>query len=314
MKKVLFVGCTNLSFLLLDYLINQKCCVISGVLTNREHFKISYSEELVQNFNYADLSLLAERNRIPFYRMEKNMFESNLATWTNDLDVDLILVVGWYHLIPKSWLERHLCVGLHASLLPKYRGGAPLVWAILNGETETGVTLFRMNSEVDAGPILLQESFPIHESDDISNLLNKTQISSINLIDILFSTWETIDFNRSSNALSNRIFPQRSPSDGQITQFVDAKKFIDFVRAQTRPYPGAYLSTKTLRMKVWKCRAISSKSVPHRVRKIEMCGKVPILQLENGAIELMEVEVFDESGKVIVIDQFIHEWNEQNCV
>jgi methionyl-tRNA formyltransferase len=82
------------------------------------------------------------------------MNEPGLFQTVTSWNPDAFLVAGWYHMIPKIWRNLAPAYGLHASLLPDYSGGAPLVWAMINGETKTGVTLFQMDDGVDSGPIV----------------------------------------------------------------------------------------------------------------------------------------------------------------
>ena len=74
---------------------------------------------------------------------------------------EAFLVSGWYHMVPRKWRALAPAYGLHASLLPDYSGGAPLVWAMIKGEEKTGITLFQLGDGVDDGPILGQAETPI---------------------------------------------------------------------------------------------------------------------------------------------------------
>lgn len=114
------------------------------------------------------------------------------------LNLDLILVMGWYYLIPKSIrkLAKKGAWGFHSSLLPKYAGGAPLTWAIINDEKKTGVTFFRFKDGIDNGDIISQKSFKIEYEDTIKEVLKKT-----------------------------------------------ASEIYNFIRAQSSPYPGAFIKT-----------------------------------------------------------------------
>ena len=86
-------------------------------------------------------------------------------------------------MIPKRWRELAPAYGLHASLLPDYSGGAPLVWTMINGESETGTTLFKMDSGIDSGPIVGQKAEPIWNDDTIATIYERIESREIELIE-----------------------------------------------------------------------------------------------------------------------------------
>lgn len=91
------------------------------------------------------------------------------------LDPDIIIVAAYGKILPKSIIDlpQYGCVNVHASLLPKYRGAAPIQWAVLNGEKETGVTIMQMNKGLDTGDILIQKSIPINDDDTAESMFDK---------------------------------------------------------------------------------------------------------------------------------------------
>ncbi|MFQ5693319.1 MAG: methionyl-tRNA formyltransferase, partial [Nitrospinota bacterium] len=107
---------------------------------------------------------------LPLYQPDK----PRRALWP-DLSPDLIVVVAYGHILPREILDwpARGCVNLHASLLPRYRGAAPIHWAIIEGETETGVTSIRMSERMDAGDVLLQKRCAIAEDDTTETLSEK---------------------------------------------------------------------------------------------------------------------------------------------
>jgi len=146
--------------------------------------------------------------------------------------------------------------GLHASLLPKYRGGAPLVWATINGEAETGVTFFHFADGVDDGDIIGQARFAIDPEDDISSLLAKASNASIGLLSeyvpLLGAGTAPRKVQDHTQATS---VPQRKPQDGQINWHqLPARQAFDWVRAQTHPYPGAFTFLGEEKVTIWRAR------------------------------------------------------------
>ncbi|WP_133129595.1 methionyl-tRNA formyltransferase [Legionella yabuuchiae] len=241
----IFLGCTNFSKEILINLIENNY-IPKVVFTIPEHFAISYAKgKKVKNYNYANLETLCLEHGIPIEKIEsgKNPIE-RYADVLEQLSLDFILVMGWYYMVPKEIRNKAKtgAWGIHASLLPNYAGGAPLVWAIINGEKETGVTLFRLDSGVDDGDIIDQRKIIIKNEDSIKDVYDKAiSVSKTLLIDIL-SRYPNITF--SPQVKENiKIFPQRSPEDGEINLNMPAMDLYNFIRAQSAPYPGAFIRT-----------------------------------------------------------------------
>ena len=163
-----------------------------------------------------------------------------------------MIVVGWYHLLPKSILDIAPVYGLHASLLPDYSGGAPLVWAIINGETNTGITLFQMKPGVDNGPVLGSRATRIDRTDTIRTLYERVEDLGIELVlEHLGSMADGTAVATPQIESDRRVFPQRTPADGEINWHCSSEEIYDFVRAQTRPYPGAFSMCRGEKVTIW---------------------------------------------------------------
>jgi methionyl-tRNA formyltransferase len=113
-----------------------------GVVTAPRVFEVSYATTPIVNMRFSDLAALATDFGVPSLTMHRSLNEPGLLEIVKSWQPDMFLVAGWYQTVPRDWLEFAPAYGLHASLLPDYRGGAPLVWAIINGEEETGITFF----------------------------------------------------------------------------------------------------------------------------------------------------------------------------
>ena len=141
---------------------------------------------------------------------------------------------------------------LHGSLLPKYRGRAPVNWVLVNGEKETGVTLHRMVDKPDAGPIVAQAVVSIEERDTVRELYAKMVDRSRQL---MADTWPKMvsgDYREIPQDESvATYFGGRRPSDGLIDWTWPVKKVYDLCRAVTHPYPGAFTHIKGRRLLIW---------------------------------------------------------------
>ena len=149
-------------------------------------------------------------------------------------------------------LLKYVFTGIHALLLPDYSGGAPLVWAIINGEKKTGVTFFYFDEGVDSGDIIAQEEIDIYENDTIKTLYEKAELTGKN---ILIKYLPLLAVNQAprikQDESKRRIFPQRKPSDGEIDWNWESKRIKNFIRAQTKPYPGAFTLINNKKIIIW---------------------------------------------------------------
>lgn len=170
----------------------------------------------------------------------------------------LIMVCGWYHLIPEKVLSSGArVVGIHNSLLPTYRGGAPLVWAMINGESRVGSTLFRITPGLDDGPIYLQVATAPEAEDTIADVL--AELEAVFLAALL-RCWPALvtgeDEGRQQDHTQATYCGQRVARDGRIDWSLPARRIHDFVRAQSRPYPGAYGTIGDRIVRIWRTRPV----------------------------------------------------------
>ncbi|PIE65032.1 MAG: hypothetical protein CSA26_05140 [Desulfobacterales bacterium] len=257
MSRVVFIGASSFGLKSLITASQIEGCEVVGVLTIPQNFSISYRPEGVKNVLHADFNVFCKENDIPCFVMEGGMNNPSLFEKIRVLNPDFFLVVGWYHLIPRLWRDLAPAYGLHASLLPDYSGGAPLVWAIINGERFTGITFFRFEDGVDNGPIIAQKATTIFDEDDIATLYERIENIGLNLLQrniprIINGSLKLTPQNESFR----RVFPQRSPEDGRIDWRRDSKEVYNFIRAQTKPYPGAFTYWNSKEIFIWKSRRV----------------------------------------------------------
>ena len=253
--KVLFFGASELGYDCCECLINNHI-EIAGIFTIPQDYSIKYKDEkeriLLKNVTFKDFNELGIKYNIPVTTVEGNVAQYH--DYIQNLKPDLILVIGWYYMIPKSimLIPPKGAIGIHASLLPKYRGNAPLVWAIINGEKESGVSLFYFDDGVDTGDIIAQKKFAISETDTIKEVLEKTKICSKA---ILVENIILLKENKAARYVQDHsqatIFPKRTPKDGQIDWSLSIKQIKDFIRAQTKPYPGAFTYINGKKIIIW---------------------------------------------------------------
>lgn len=168
--RVVFFGTPNPAAQILASLIEEKGVEIVGVVTQPDR-----PRGRGQKLAFSPVKELALKNGFPLEQPEKvkdnQLFKGILAS----LQPDICVVVAYGKILPKEVLAipKHGFINLHASLLPKYRGAAPVQWALIKGEKESGLTIFRLAEQLDAGPILAQAAVPIASEDDAETLMVK---------------------------------------------------------------------------------------------------------------------------------------------
>ncbi len=231
---------------------------------------------------------------------------SALKKVVDEKDPELCITVGWYWLLDGDLLGRVPggFVGLHASLLPKYRGGAPLVWALINGEKQSGITLFHIDEGMDTGDIIGQESFEIRENDMIGDLLKMAELKGIRLLEKYFPLLLSGSAPRTPQSHADVSYcSQRRPQDGKISWNMTNRDIHNAIRAQTHPYPGAYCYTEDgEHVHLWR-----SKIFPHDYYGIpglitQVSDDQAIVACGRGAICLQEVEM--DKGKTGPLNRF----------
>ncbi|MBI2747516.1 MAG: methionyl-tRNA formyltransferase [Burkholderiales bacterium] len=301
--NLVFIGSSRFGLRCLDLATRFPGVRIAGVVTAKQSFSISYRPEGVTNVLHADVAGYCEAQGLPYMVLENSMKDPALYSTVQTWRPDAFLVVGWYHMIPRSWRALAPAYGLHASLLPDYSGGAPLVWAMINGEKKTGITLFQMDDGVDSGPIVGQLEEHILPSDTIGSLYARIEDRGLDLLGRHLSALVTgSSILRIQDEAARRTFRQRSPSDGWIDWNQDAKVIDRFIRAQTRPYPGAFTSLDDgRRLTIWTATPLdeSNDQPPSSVMQVGGCFRV---QCGQGSLLLQEV---DCEGQLYGVDQLV---------
>lgn len=243
--KIIFLGATKFSEAILLHLMENKI-PIGRIFSIPREFSISYSDSKVANYNFSDISAIADEHRIPCTLIDSKA-GSTIGDYLDEIKnfgPDIILVMGWYYMVPKKVrdLAKYGAWGIHASLLPDYAGGAPLVWAIIEGQKKTGISLFRLEDGVDDGDIIEQDVIEIENSDTIQEVYNKAIESSKKVLLRNLRNIDSVRFHPQDKK-SIKVYPQRKPDDGEIDLQLPAKQMYDFIRAQAPPYPGAFIRT-----------------------------------------------------------------------
>ncbi len=243
---------------------------------------------------------LALRNGLSVLQPE-NIKSQIFIDELRELNPDLFVVVAYGKILPSELLKIPPlgCINLHASLLPKYRGAAPIQWAIINGEKTTGVTTMLMDEGMDTGDILLQEEMEITSDDTAETLSKKLAKSGASL---LIKTIIKIKDGSITPILQTgtpSYAPPLKKDDGKIIWTNTSQEIFNFVRGMY-PWPGAYCYLEKKRIKIIRVKVIEGDGKPGR---IESAGKELIVGTGKGLISIIELQ--PEGKKPMTSNAFI---------
>ena len=199
-----------------------------------------------------------EKN-IKVFQPEKIVNNKEFKTEIKNLDVDLFVVVSYGKILPKSFLEipKKGAINVHPSLLPKYRGSAPIQWAILNGDENTGVTIMYMNEKMDAGDIILQKEVKIDEDETTGELWNRLSTIGAEMLLESIKNIENETVTRKAQPEEFTLAPMIEKSMAKIDfDAFNSKKIKNLVRG-LNPILGAYSTLEGKKVKFWKVDILS---------------------------------------------------------
>lgn len=233
--------------------------------------------------------VVAEKYNIPVYQPVKIRKEYEFI---KDLKPDVIVTLAYGQIVPQGLLDipTYGAINLHGSLLPKYRGAAPIQYALINGDKVTGMTLMKMVKEMDAGEMYDKEEVIIEESDNMTSLFDKMGDAALRLILRALPKYlnhEYVGIPQDENHVS--FCPTIKPEEEKLDLSQNKEKIIGYIRALSE-VPGAYLYLDQQKFKIYKAHIISDE-VSGKVGEIIKADKNGFhLQLSNGVISLLEVQ------------------------
>ncbi|TAJ24817.1 MAG: formyltransferase [Planctomycetota bacterium] len=206
---------------------------------------------------YESVAQWAVRRGIPCVRAAGR--DARLREFVELHEPALLWIADYRYLLPADLLALapRGAVNLHPSLLPAYRGRAPLNWAILNGETELGLSAHFVDAGADTGDLIEQRRFELRDDQDVGDALALLYPLYAELTrDVLRQFERGRVRRRPQDASRASEFPRRRPADGEIDWTRDARSVHNLVRAVAWPYPGAFCEHAGRRLRVWKSRVL----------------------------------------------------------
>ncbi len=298
---IVFFGSDDFAEVCLEKLLQQQhkiaACVTHPDRAKGRGLKISASP----------IKLAAGRAGVPVLQPE-DIRTQRFAEQLRGFNADVFVVIAYGKILPAGILAvpKICAVNVHASLLPKYRGAAPINWAILNGEPETGVSVIRLNTKMDAGEIIVQEAVTITQ-EDTSISLRKT-LAGLGA-DCLVKALDQLEQGTASFTVQDEgavTFASKLTKEmGQIDWTKSAQEIHDQARALL-PWPGAYTTYKGKVLKILEANAGSAPSCCVRVSPGEVCGigkKDFSVMTGSGCVNIERVHLAD--GKPMDAASFV---------
>ncbi|GJL78582.1 MAG: methionyl-tRNA formyltransferase [Nitrospinaceae bacterium] len=296
--KIVFMGTPEFSLPTLKNLVSSDHQV-AAVVTQPDRPK-GRGRELAAS----PVKTFALNSGIDVLQPEKASAESFIEI-LRKLKPDLIIVVAYGQILRKQVLEipGRFCMNLHSSLLPKYRGAAPINWAIINGEKETGVTTMKMDEGMDTGDILLTEKTPITDSDNAQTLHDKLSEAGGSLVLESLRRLEDNSLTPLPQDSSQASYaPKLKKEDGLIHWEKDAVSLRNLVRG-LEPWPGAftYLNSKRLRLCAVETTSGEKKDQPGEIARLTDHG----IEVGSGKGRLIITELQPEGKKRMSAKSFL---------
>ena len=282
--KIIFMGTPDFAAASLEALIASRH-EIQAVVTQPDKPKGRKGE-----LTPAPVKVIAKREGIKVYQPLKVRDEEFVDT-LRAYNPDVMVVVAFGQIIPLSILKmpKYGCVNIHGSLLPKYRGAAPIQWAVLDGEKETGITTILMDEGIDTGDILLKKTIKIDADETSGSLFDKLKALGAKTILETLDELEKGSITPTKQGESPTAYAKMLTKAMGLIDFTRSAKELDcFVRGMD-PWPSAYtlLAGKTL--KLWKVRAVEKSGKAGSV--IEIGKESFTIACGEGAIEVLEVQL-----------------------
>jgi methionyl-tRNA formyltransferase len=301
--RIVFMGTPEFAIPSLKILLDNNYSVINAVTVPDKPVGRG------QHVSFSPIKDFALQNQLPLLQ-PVSLKDPTFLDHLKSLEPDLFIVVA-FRILPSEVfrIPKRGAFNLHASLLPKYRGAAPINWAIINGEKETGVTTFFLTDKVDTGKIILQARVPIRDDDTAGDLHDKLAdigaeivLHTVRLIELGKAISKSQDEKQVSPA--PKIFKEHCKIDWMRS----ANELHNFVRGLS-PKPTAFTSHKETLVKIYRTKIHSSlcSTLPGEILQAD---QQLIVSTGNGAIEILELQ--QEGKKKLSADEFLRGFRLKN--
>lgn len=248
--KTLFIGVISISWHSLKALLECEANVVGIFTADKQGMlkKTGMHPDYFSKFN--DLAL---EYKVPLYELSHVNAPLDIEQ-IKRLEPDIIFCIGWPQIVRKEILQIPLygCIGMHPTLLPKRRGGAPINWCLIDGLNKSGVTLFYLEEGLDSGDIIAQKEFEITFEDNAKTILNKVTDITVELIKEYYPLLEQGKAPRIPQDDTKATYTKRRrPEDGIIDWSRTSLSNYNWIRALTLPFPGAFTLWEGRKVIIW---------------------------------------------------------------
>jgi len=260
----------------------------------------------------------ATEKELAVYQPQKIRGNEEFISAMKNLNPDVICVVAYGKILPKEILDipEKGCINVHGSLLPKYRGAAPIQWAVINGEKVTGITTMYMDIGMDTGDMILKREIPIGEDETTGELWNK--LAGLGA-ELLVETLEKIEKGEAIRTKQGEEFsmaPMLSKEDAKINfKTMSADQIKNLVRG-LNPIMGAYTYLEAKKIKIWKVQVVEEKIFEQQlgnVASLENCEEGTIIladsklglyvKAKDGVLKILEIQ--GENARRMAVDEYL---------
>lgn len=296
--RVIFMGTPDFSVNTLEEIINAGHEVV--LVVSQPDKAVGRSKAL----KYTPVKECALSHGIEVYQPQK-IRAAESVEYLKKYNADIIIVEAFGQIISKEILDmpRFGCVNVHASLLPKYRGAAPIQWAVINGEQVTGVTIMRMDEGIDTGDMIMKQEVIVDEEETGGSLFDKLADAGAKLCVKAMQAIEdgTAVYTPQDESLATHTGKIQKEL-GNIDWSKDAEVIEHLIRG-LNPWPSAYTRLEDKNLKIWKAKVVSHdvKAAPGCILKVTKDEL--FVQAGNGILALLEVQL--EGKKRMTTDAFL---------
>ena len=292
-RKIVFMGTPEFSVKILDSLHRSEYEVVYVYTQPPKKSNRGMKTNISPIHSYSKKNNLNIRHPITLNSEEEfNFFKS--------INAEIVIVVAYGQIIPKKYLDipKYGFINIHASLLPKWRGAAPIQRAIMNLDKETGISFMKITNDLDAGPVMKTFKIDITENEssiDISNKLSELSANKIiNVINEIFN--DKSKFIEQTHSLATYA-KKIKKEEGKIDWNRNSREIIAIING-LNPSPGAWFVFKNQRYKVWKAESVDKKGSPGEILNDEF-----VIACKDKAIKFIQIQ--KEGKKKLFLKEFL---------
>lgn len=296
MKKIIFMGTPNFAAYILEQLLTAKQNEYQVVAVVSQPDKPIGRKRVL---TATPVKAVAIAHQLPVLQPERigDCYEE-LATY----QPDLIITAAYGQFVPTKILDlpTYKCINIHGSLLPKYRGGAPIHYAIMNGEEETGITIMYMAKKMDAGDMLYQKAIPILDTDTLATMFDKLQILGAEMLLEMLPAFFAHELTATpQNEVEVSFSPTIKKEDCQLNWHLDARTIFNHVRGLS-PAPATFTFLGDTQIKIFATTIIEDVTTASAGTIIKADSKnCHVATGAGGIIALTDIQLSGKKRQVI---------------